>query len=58
MTGLDRLTLYSVLCFMCFCALVLSPSNKGFLTPIAGMVATVVGIWFETRGWSESSEEH
>ncbi|WP_341660309.1 hypothetical protein [Vibrio sp.] len=56
MNELDRLTIYSVLCFMCFCALVLRPSYEVSLLPIAGMVATVFGIWFETRCWQESSE--
>ncbi|WP_284194092.1 hypothetical protein [Vibrio zhanjiangensis] len=54
---LERLTVYSVLCFMCFCALVLRPSSEVSLLPIAGMVATVVGIWCETRCWSGSSQE-
>ncbi|MYM61332.1 hypothetical protein GTG28_19125 [Vibrio sp. OCN044] len=58
MNELDRLTVYSVLCFMCFCSLVLRPSYEVSLLPIVGMLATIFGIWFETRYWRESSNNH
>ena len=58
MNELDRLTVYSVLCFMCFCALVLRPSHDASLLPIVGIVATIFGIWFETRCWQEPTEHH
>ncbi|KOO04919.1 hypothetical protein [Vibrio nereis] len=57
MTALDRLTIYSVLCFISFCALVLrSPTEPSFM-PLLGMAATVVGIWLEMHRWSNASEE-
>ncbi len=57
MTALDRLTIYAVLCFISFCALVLrSPAESSFM-PILGMMATVVGIWLEMHRWTGASEE-
>jgi hypothetical protein len=57
MTALDRLTIYAVLCFISFCALVLrSPAESSFM-PILGMMATVVGIWLEMHRWTVASEE-
>ncbi|MDN3697384.1 hypothetical protein QWY97_08445 [Vibrio cortegadensis] len=57
LTALDRLTIYSVLCFISFCALVLrSPEDASFM-PLIGMSATIIGIWIEMRRWHSSSEE-
>ncbi|GAA5648175.1 MULTISPECIES: hypothetical protein [Vibrio] len=57
LTALDRLTIYSVLCFISFCALVLrSPAETSFM-PLIGMCATMLGIWLEMRRWQGSSEE-
>ncbi|ARC90950.1 hypothetical protein B6A42_00695 [Vibrio coralliilyticus] len=57
LTALDRLTIYSVLCFVSFCALVLrTPAESSFM-PLLGMVATVVGIWLEMHRWPSASEE-
>ncbi len=42
LTGLDRLTIYSVLCFISFCALVLRSSTETSLMPIFGIVATII----------------
>lgn len=57
MTSLDRLTIYSVLCFISFCALVLHSSAEPSYMPLLGMVATVVGIWLEMHRWPSASEE-
>jgi hypothetical protein len=48
LTVLDRLTIYSVLCFISFAALILRSSNEvvSFL-PLLGIVATLFGIWLE-----------
>ncbi|KLN65254.1 MULTISPECIES: hypothetical protein [Vibrio] len=59
LTALDRLTIYSVLCFISFCALVLrSPAESSSFMPLLGMGATVVGIWLEMHRWPSASEEH
>ncbi|MDW3114735.1 hypothetical protein [Vibrio sp. 1727] len=57
LTALDRLTIYSVLCFISFCALVLRTPADASLTPLVGMVATIIGIWIEMRRWSGASEQ-
>ncbi|WP_135445392.1 hypothetical protein [Vibrio tasmaniensis] len=57
LTGLDRLTIYSVLCFISFCALVLRSSTETSLMPIFGIVATIIGIWVEMRRWQGITEE-
>ncbi len=43
LTALDRLTIYSVLCFISFCALVLRTPAETSLMPLAGMSATIIG---------------
>ncbi|MCW8333547.1 hypothetical protein J4N42_00060 [Vibrio sp. SCSIO 43135] len=57
LTALDRLTIYSVLCFISFCALVLRTPAETSLMPLLGMSATIAGIWLEMRRWHGSSEE-
>ncbi len=58
LTALDRLTIYSVLCFIAFCALVLrSPVDASFM-PLLGLSAAIIGIWVEMRRWNDVSEEH
>lgn len=59
LTALDRLTIYSVLCFISFCALVMGtdPANVSWI-PVIGMCASILGIWLEMRHWQGSSEEH
>ncbi|MBS9866090.1 hypothetical protein J4H18_19410 [Vibrio alginolyticus] len=57
LTALDRLTIYSVLCFISFCALVFRTPADTSLTPLVGMVATIIGIWIEMRRWSGASEQ-
>ena len=47
LTALDRLTIYSVLCFISFCALVLRTPGETSLMPLVGMSATIIGIWIE-----------
>ncbi|HIF5807606.1 TPA: hypothetical protein ACX3EM_004120 [Vibrio parahaemolyticus] len=55
LTALDRLTIYSVLCFISFCALVLRTPAETSLMPLAGMSATI--IWIEMHKWSGASEQ-
>ncbi|WP_428771906.1 hypothetical protein [Vibrio sp.] len=57
LTALDRLTIYSVLCLISFCALVLRSPAEATLTPLFGVAATVVGIWLEMHRWQGGSEE-
>ncbi len=55
LTALDRLTIYSVMCFISFCALVLrTPAETSFL-PLIGLTATIIGIWIEMHKWSDAS---
>ncbi|PFG45745.1 hypothetical protein ATG66_4058 [Vibrio sp. ES.051] len=56
-TALDRLTIYSVLCFLSFCALVFKTSADTSLMPLIGMMATITGIWIEMHKWSGGSEQ-
>ncbi|EPY1012827.1 hypothetical protein ABMX68_20715 [Vibrio vulnificus] len=57
LTALDRLTIYSVLCFISFCALVFRTPAETSLMPILCMSATIIGIWIEMHRWSGASEE-
>ncbi|MGC9403940.1 hypothetical protein [Vibrio genomosp. F10] len=57
LTALDRLTIYSVLCFISFCALVLRSPADLSLIPLFGLSATILGIWLEMRRWTGVSEE-
>ena len=59
LTALDRLTIYSVLCFISFCALVLRTPAETSLMPLVGVIATILGILIEMNKWSDVSErEH
>ncbi|GMQ45014.1 hypothetical protein [Vibrio sp. 10N] len=57
LTALDRLTIYSVLCLIAFCALVLQPSQQAGWTPLIGLSAAIMGLWLEMRRWQDASEE-
>ncbi len=58
LTALDRLTIYSVLCFISFCAMVLSSPTQGSVAPLIGVVATIIGMWLEMHKWSGASEQN
>ena len=59
LTALDRLTIYSVLCLISFCALVLRTPDETSLMPLVGVIATILGILIEMNKWSDVSErEH
>ncbi|AUI84911.1 hypothetical protein BS333_00105 [Vibrio azureus] len=57
LTALDRLTIYSVLCFISFCALVLRDPSETSMLPLLGVAATILGIWIEMRKWSGTSKQ-
>ncbi|MDV6253702.1 hypothetical protein [Vibrio sp. EA2] len=57
LTALDRLTIYSVLCFISFGALVVSKPADSSLMPLVGVIATILGIWIEMHKWSDASEQ-
>lgn len=57
LTALDRLTIYSVLCFISFCALVMRTPAETSLIPLAGVGASILGIWLEIHLWKGVSEE-
>ncbi len=57
LTTLDRLTVYSVLCFISFCALVSQTTHNVSLLPLIGMSASVIGIWLEMRRYDGAAEE-
>ncbi|PNQ68699.1 hypothetical protein [Vibrio sagamiensis] len=57
LTALDRLTIYSVLCFISFCALVLRAPSETSMLPLIGVFATIFGIWIEMRKWTDTSKQ-
>lgn len=57
MTAIDRLTIYSVMCFISFCAMVLRTPAETSLLPIVGMSAAIIGIWVEMHNWTGASEQ-
>lgn len=57
LTALDRLTIYSVLCFISFCSLVIRTPAEPSLMPLLGVIASISGIWLEMHLWQSSSEE-
>jgi len=54
---LDRLTIYTVLGFITFCALVLGGAPKVSFLPLVGLVATLIGIGVEMYRWHPSAEK-
>jgi len=58
LTALDRLTIYSVLCFISFCSLVMMKTSvEHSFIPLIGVIASIGGIWIEMHLWQDSSEE-
>ncbi len=58
LTALDRLTIYSVMCFISFCSLVMMKTSvEHSLMPLIGVIASIGGIWLEMHLWKGSSEE-
>ncbi len=57
LTALDRLTIYSVMCFISFCSLVIKTPVEQSLMPLVGVIASLSGIWLEMHLWQGSSEE-
>ncbi|WP_252012988.1 hypothetical protein [Vibrio sp. SCSIO 43140] len=57
LTVLDRITIYSVLCLIAFCALVLQPSQQAGWAPLIGLSVSIMGLWLEVRRWQDVSEE-
>ncbi|KMV29311.1 hypothetical protein L4D00_09445 [Photobacterium swingsii] len=57
LTHLDRLTIYSVLCFITFCSLVLRGPADASLFALGGVIAAALGLWFELMNTSELEEE-
>ncbi len=54
---LDRLTIYTVLGFITFCALVLRTSTNVSLLPLIGLFSTIFGIAVEMYRWQPSIEK-
>ncbi|OAN12678.1 hypothetical protein A3K86_17370 [Photobacterium jeanii] len=57
LTHLDRLTIYSVLCFITFCSLVLRGPDNASLFALGGVIASALGLWFELMHTSDSDME-
>ncbi len=57
LTALDRLTIYSVLCFLAFCSLVMNTHGEESFMPLIGVIASIGGIWLEMHQWKGSSQE-
>ncbi|MCL9777032.1 hypothetical protein [Vibrio methylphosphonaticus] len=58
LTILDRLTIYALLCFISFCALVLKTSGEPTLMPLIGLSASIVAMWIEMRQWPDVVDEN
>jgi len=57
LTQLDRLTIYSVLCFITFCSLMLRTPDDISLFALVGLIAAALGLWFELTHSSDFEEE-
>jgi len=57
LTPLDRLSIYSVLCFIALSTLVMRSPAEDSLMPLISVAATIVGIWLEIRQWQGSSSK-
>ncbi|KLV05057.1 MULTISPECIES: hypothetical protein [Photobacterium] len=57
LTSMDRLTIYSVLCFITFCTLILRTPNDSSFFALAGLIAAALGLWFELIHSPELEEE-
>lgn len=57
LTQMDRLTIYSVLCFITFCSLVLRDPNDMSIFALGGLIAAALGLWFELTNSPELEEE-
>ena len=57
LTQMDRLTIYSVLCFITFCSLVLRSPNDTSLFALGGLIAAALGLWLELTNSPEPEEE-
>ncbi|MGF1726508.1 hypothetical protein [Photobacterium nomapromontoriensis] len=58
LTQLDRLTIYSVLCFITFCSLMLRSPNDISLFALGGLIAAALGLWFELTHSPDLEEEN
>ncbi|KLV03212.1 membrane protein [Photobacterium aquae] len=57
LTQTDRLTIYSVLCFITFCSLMLRAPNDTSLFALGGLISAAFGLWFELTNSPELEEE-
>ncbi|AJR07075.1 hypothetical protein C9J03_20290 [Photobacterium gaetbulicola] len=57
LTQMDRLTIYSVLCFITFCSLMLRSPNETSFIALGGLIAAALGLWLELTNSPELEEE-
>lgn len=57
MKSIDRITVYSSLSFICFCALLFRTGDSPSLLPVVGLLAAVFGIVLEVHFWKGLSED-
>ncbi|WP_036801139.1 MULTISPECIES: hypothetical protein [Photobacterium] len=57
LTQMDRLAVYSVLCFITFCSLVIRSPDQTSIFALAALVASALGLWFELTNSPELEEE-
>ncbi|CAM4453323.1 hypothetical protein ACPV5L_18445 [Vibrio astriarenae] len=57
LSTMERLSVYSVLCVIAMCSLLLQAGNGASLVPVIAFFAAVVGIFVEMRSWKPTSEE-
>ncbi|WP_299020916.1 hypothetical protein [uncultured Photobacterium sp.] len=58
LTQMDRLAIYSVLCFITFCSLVIRSPDEMSIFALGGLIAAALGLWFELTNSPELEEEN
>ncbi len=58
LTSTDRLTIYAVLCFISFCAIMLTTPEQMGIFAIGGLFSAALGLWFELTNDTEFEEEN
>ncbi|GAL16143.1 hypothetical protein JCM19233_7165 [Vibrio astriarenae] len=57
LSTMERLSVYSVLCVIAMCSLLLQAGNGVSLIPVVAFFGAVLGIYIEMRAWNPTSEE-
>lgn len=57
MSTMERVSVYSVLCVIAMCSLLLQVGSSTSILPVVAFFAAVLGIVIEMRAWKPTSEE-